>query len=247
MVNAIRQKLTGKKRGARAIHALWLSGGRLSAAVRLVSCLAFSLAFFLVPAAPALAAANENTCCNDASGRLVCGDIMPPRCNGRELKVYSQQGFLIRIVPPRMSEEEKKRAAEEAERERKEQERIRDQARKDNALRQTYADVADLERVWARSEAPVKVAIQNAQSLIDAAQKRKKALEDEAADSGKLAPETANQMRNEEIAIKAQSELLAIKKNELAQIRARFTEDRDRYILLTTPGAVATDKVAAPR
>jgi hypothetical protein len=136
-----------------------------------------------------------------------------------------------------MNEEEKKLAAEEANRQREERDRVRDQARKDRALLQTYDSVADLDRVQERSEADVKVAIRNAQSLIDAAQKRKKALEDEAAaGSGKLSPELASQVRNEETTIKAQRALLEAKKNELAQIRAKFTEDRSRYILLTTPG-----------
>ncbi|MDR0737218.1 MAG: hypothetical protein LBF51_10420 [Zoogloeaceae bacterium] len=197
------------------------------------------LAFFLVPAAAALAAASESICCNDASGRYTCGDIMPPRCNGRLLKVYNQQGFLIRTIAPRMSEEEKKLAAEQAIREREERDRARDQARKDKALLQTYDSVEALDRIRERSEADVKVAIKNAQSLIGAAQKRKKALEDEMAASGKSSLETASQIRNEETTIKAQSALLEIKKSELAQIRAKFTEDRNRYILLTTPGSSA--------
>ncbi|MDR3158728.1 MAG: hypothetical protein LBU11_06890 [Zoogloeaceae bacterium] len=161
---------------------------------------------------------------------------MPPRCNGRLLKVYNQHGFLIRTVTPRMSEEEKRLAAEKASQKQEERNRVRDQARKDRALLQTYDSVEDLDRIRERSEADVRVAIKNAQSLIDAAKKRKRALEDEvaASDSGKTTPEVASQIRNEETTIKAQSALLDVKKNELAKIRAKFAEDRNRYILLTT-------------
>jgi hypothetical protein len=191
----------------------------------------------LLPTTLAFAAANESICCTDANGRSACGDVMPPRCNGRLLKIYNQQGFLIRTVAPRMSEEEKKLAAEAASQEQAARDRVREQARKDRALLQTYDSVADLDRMRERSEADVKVAIRNAQSLIDAAQKRKRALEDEAAGSGMLTPEAASQVRNEETTIKAQRALLEIKKNELAQIRAKFAEDRNRYILLTSPDA----------
>ncbi|MDR0673196.1 MAG: hypothetical protein LBF93_05985 [Zoogloeaceae bacterium] len=229
---------------AMVIPGLWSRYGRFFSGVGLAGFLAFSLVFFLFPVAPALAAANENICCNDASGRYTCGDVMPPPCNGRLLKVYNRQGFLIRIVAPHMTEEEKKLAAEKAIREREAQDRLRDQARKDRALLQTYDSVEDLDRIRDRSEADVRVAIRNAQSLIDSAQKRKRALEDEVAGSGKLSPEIAGQIRNEETTIKAQSALLEVKKTELAQIRAKFTEDRNRYILLTTPET--TPSVATP-
>jgi hypothetical protein len=192
---------------------------------------------FLFPFSPAFAVANEIICCNDASGHYTCGDIMPPRCNGRLLKVYNQQGFLIRTIAPRMSEEERKRLEEKVAQEQEERIRIRDQARKDRALLQTYDSVEALERMRERSEADVRIAIQNVQSLIDAAKKRKRALEEEAAasSSGQLTPASASQMRNEEATIKAQSALLEIKKNELMQIRAKFAEDRRRYLLLTAP------------
>ncbi|MDR2365542.1 MAG: hypothetical protein LBD68_06785 [Zoogloeaceae bacterium] len=224
-MNATRQTLA-QRRAFAVSSLLRLPGGCFSV------CAVFL--FSIVPAAAALAAANENICCNDANGRYTCGDVMPPRCNGRLLKIYNQQGFLIRTVSPRMSEEEKKLAAEEAGRQQEEQARVREQARKDRALLQTYDSVTDLDRVQERSEADVKIAIRNAQSLVDAAQKRKKALEGEVAASA-LSPEIASQIRNEETTIKAQRALLEAKKNELAQIRAKFAEDRNRYILLTTP------------
>ncbi|MDR2626110.1 MAG: hypothetical protein LBC37_07225 [Zoogloeaceae bacterium] len=230
-MNAIQQEL-----GQRKCRAIAAFGARLLLAGRVaVGAFLFFLLFFLVPAAPALAAANESICCNDASGRYTCGDVMPPRCNGRMLKVYNQQGFLIRTIAPRMSEEEKRLADEKARQEQEERNRIRLQARKDRALLQTYDSVEGLDRMRERSEADVKIAIKNAQSLIDAAKKRKRALEDEVAATGQMSPEAASQVRNEETTIKAQSALLEIKKNELAQIRAKFAEDRNRYILLTTP------------
>jgi hypothetical protein len=183
--------------------------------------------------APAFAANGENICCNDEAGQLTCGDVLPPQCNGRALKIYNRQGLLIREVSARSTQAPEKEpvAAEPTARELAEINRRRTQDRKDRALLETYSSVADIDKMQARNEEGVQLAIKNAGDLIAAARKRKSALDSEAEfyAKSKVPADLARQIHNEESTIKAQSSLLAAKQKELEQIRVKFAEDRRRY------------------
>ena len=185
-------------------------------------------------AAPTLAANNENICCNDETGQLTCGDVLPPQCNGRALKIYNRQGILIREVSAREDIPAKDPVMEPTQRDLDEINRRRIQDRKDRALLETYSSVADIDRMQARSEEGVSLAIRNASDLIAAARKRKSALDTEAEfyAKSKIPADLARQIHNEESTIKAQNSLLAAKQKELEQIRAKYGEDRRRYLQL---------------
>ncbi|MDR3158475.1 MAG: hypothetical protein LBU11_05595 [Zoogloeaceae bacterium] len=184
--------------------------------------------------ASVFAASNENICCNDETGQLTCGDVLPPKCNGRALKIYNRQGLLIREVSARAHVPEEGQAVEPAGREQEEINRHRVQDRKDRALLETYSSVADIDKMQARNEEGVQLAIRNASELIAAARKRKNALDIEAEfyAKSKAPAELTRQIHNEETTIKAQSLLLAAKQKELKQIRAKYAEDRRRYLQL---------------
>ena len=184
--------------------------------------------------APAFAASNENICCNDETGQLACGDVLPPQCNGRALKIYNRQGLLIREVSARANTPEKEQVVELKDREQEEVNRRRIQDRKDRALLETYSSGADIDRMQARSEEGVNLAIRNASELIAAARKRRSALDSEAEfyARSKLPADLVRQIHKEESTIKAQSSLLAAKQKELEQIRAKYAEDRRRYLQL---------------
>jgi hypothetical protein len=196
--------------------------------------------FFLVLAllgcasAPALAANGESICCTDETGQLSCGDVQLPQCNGRLLKIYNRQGLLIREVGARVDVPEKAPVVEPTARETEEINRRRVQDRKDRALLETYANVADIDRMQARSEEGVKLAIKNASEMIAAARKRKSALDSEAEfyAKSKVPAELARQIHNEESTIKAQNTLLSAKQKELEQIRLKYDADRRRYLQL---------------
>ncbi|MDR0735779.1 MAG: hypothetical protein LBF51_02915 [Zoogloeaceae bacterium] len=194
----------------------------------------FLSSLVLLGCASAFAANNENICCNDETGQLACGDVLPPQCNGRALKIYNRQGLLIREVSARMNTPEKEVAAEPTQKELQDINLRRIQDRKDRALLETYADVADIDRMQARSEEGVNLAIKNASDLIAAARKRRSALDSEAEfyAKSKIPADLVRQIRNEESTIKAQNSLLAAKQKELELIRAKYAEDRRRYLQL---------------
>ncbi|GHT89755.1 hypothetical protein FACS1894101_0950 [Betaproteobacteria bacterium] len=185
--------------------------------------------------------AGQSICCIDASGQRVCSDIAPRQCNGRALKIYNNQGMLVREVAARMTAEEKAEAAERARLEKQAQDAAREQRLKDRALVETYANLDALDRAQKRQEDSVKVVIADIRSLLDAAKKRKKDLDAEAefyATSPKaLPPDLAKQQKDEEFEIGAQTTLLNAKQKELDQIRAKFAEDRKRYTELTNKAA----------
>ncbi|MDR2366377.1 MAG: hypothetical protein LBD68_11100 [Zoogloeaceae bacterium] len=193
----------------------------------------FGLVFFGGVFAPAFAANNENICCTDETGQLACGDVLPPQCNGRALKIYNRQGILIREVAER-TVQKKEPVVEPTAKQQEEINLRRVQDRKDRALLETYSSVADIDRMQARSEESVTLVIKNASELIATARKRKSALDSEAEFYAKSKPpaDLARQIRNEESTIKAQNALLEAKQKELTQIRAKYAEDRRRYLQL---------------
>jgi hypothetical protein len=184
---------------------------------------------------------GESACCIDASGQLVCGDIMPPQCNGRALKIYNRQGLLIRSVSPRMTEAEKAQVTEQDRLEKQMQTSLREQQRKDQALLDTYTSLADLDRMQKRREEETLSVIANTRAMLAAAKQRKQALDAEAEFYAKtpdsMPPDLSQRKYNEEIEIKAQNNLLDAKQKELEQIRKKFAEDRRRYIAITGKGA----------
>jgi len=160
---------------------------------------------------------------------------MPSECNGRELKIYDRQGNRIAIIPARITPEE--RAALEAAKKR-EQEKIekeQGQIRRDKALLDTYARLSDIDRMQKYTEDSVNTEINNILVKIGASQKKKNELAQEASpyDKQNIPPELAKSIRDEDMELQTQNELLAAKQKDLERIRQRFASDRSRFIELT--------------
>jgi hypothetical protein len=185
--------------------------------------------------------AGQSICCTDASGQRVCSDITPRQCNGRALKIYNSQGLLVREVAARKTPEEQAAARQQEALEKQVQAAARSQRLKDQALLETYTTLDALDRTQKKQEEDVKSVLADIRSLIDAAKKRKQDLDAEAefyANSPKaLPPDLAKQQQDEEFEIRAQTTLLHAKQKELDQIRAKFAEDRKRYIELSSKAA----------
>ena len=208
---------------------------RLSRAALVAGLLGLASGGAALAQTPPARVGGESVCCVDAGGHRVCGDLLPPQCAGRAYKVYNQQGLLVREVAAPLSAEEK---AARAEAERREKETLaaqQEQRRRDQALLQTYASVQDIDRQQRRAEAEVTQAIADAEARIAEANRRRQkfAREAEFYPRGNLPPEVAKGLRDEDVEIRTQTELAEAKKRELAQIRAKYAEDRKRYLELT--------------
>jgi len=179
---------------------------------------------------------NETACCTADNGQTVCGDITPPQCNGRLIRVFNRQGLLVRTIAARMTREEKEAIEANERRKQAALAAEREQRRQDQALLETYNSLADIDRMQKYAEDSVSSEISNILVKIGASQKKKQELGQEASfyDGQKMPPELERSIREEEMELKTQNELLAAKRRELEQIRQRFAKDRLRYVNLTS-------------
>ena len=77
-------------------------------------------------------------CCQDSSGKQVCGDILPQVCYGRAYREIGADGRTVREVDaPLTAEQRAQKVAEEAKR-KEEEARQKEQQRKDQALMDTF-------------------------------------------------------------------------------------------------------------
>lgn len=174
-------------------------------------------------------------CCTDAEGRRTCGSSLPRQCTGRAYKVYNHQGILTQEVGPPPTPAEKAAKAEAERQEKAAEAAAKEQKRKDIALQETYTSVQDIDRMQARAEADTKAAIAAAEFKIAEAQKRRKKFENEAEfyRNRPLPPSVAKGLREEEVEIKSQTELIDVKKRDLDQMHIKYDEDRRRYLELS--------------
>jgi hypothetical protein len=170
-------------------------------------------------------------CCQDASGKRVCSEVVPRQCAGRTYYIYGKSGLLLRTVDPPISAEERERIAAE-----KTQERQRAQARMEErrqriAILATYTSLSELDRIKAEQENPLKRDITEARARISETQKRLKASEETASRYAKdqVPAELASNIYNYNMEIKYQTELIKMKQQDLDTIQRKFEQDRKLY------------------
>lgn len=188
------------------------------------------------------AAAADFYCCQDpASGRRTCGDNLPEICRGRSHKVLDAAGNTLREVGPPPTAEQKTQAQAEAQRRQDEAAALREQRRRNQALLATYSSVQDIDDARSRSEAEVFASIRAVEAQIATLRQRRKKLENETEFYRKktLPPEVAKGLQDADFAIQAQTDLLAAKNKELEAVRARYDEDKRRYLELLGKGTDA--------
>jgi hypothetical protein len=191
------------------------------------------LSLMLLAAIPTQA--GNLLCCQDPNtGRRVCGDSLPEQCRGRAYKVLDGAGNVIKEVGPPMTAEQKAQAAAEAQRKKDEEAARNEQRRKDQALLATYSSVQDIELARTRSMDMTQEAIKQAEAKIASLQKQRKKYEAEMEFYKNKAapPELAKNMRDADSDISAQTGLINAKKLELEQIRAKYDQDKRRYMEL---------------
>lgn len=189
----------------------------------------------LLAAAPALA--QSLYCCKDDKGRKVCGDRLPTQCVGKPHTIRGPGGYTTKVEGFITPSERKAREAEE-QRRREAEAAAAEQQRLDRVLLSTYGNVRDIDIAHERAREDVTKVIEEAERRIDLANKRRAKYENEAEFYKKKAipPEIKRGLRDTEIEIKSQSELIAVKRKELDGMAARFADERERYLNLTVRG-----------
>jgi hypothetical protein len=198
--------------------------------------------------------------CVDEKGITHIGDTPPPACANVPMFEISRSGTVLRKIDPTPTAEQVKvREAEAAKR--KEEEKIAaEQRRKDMALLNTYATEKEFETARDRNVEPVQGRIKSAQERIAAVEKREKELADEMefykAGKSKTAAKKDAAVREVPIQLatdyeRTQTEKAALAKGivsyekEIVEIRAKFEEDRKRWLALkANPNLLKGDAAA---
>ncbi|MBI5898049.1 MAG: hypothetical protein HZB40_02340 [Rhodocyclales bacterium] len=200
--------------------------------MRLIPVLLFASSALL---AQGVAAQARIFCCTDDKGTRVCGDFLPLACQGRAYEERDDKGFIAKQVEAPLTPEQQ--AQREAEKARKEEEakKAAEERRRNQALLATYSSEKDILAARDRALAEVEKNQKQAQVRLDEANKKKKKIDqDREFYKGKILPEEVKAaIRENEKEIAAQSTAVAAKIKEAADVRARFEDERKRYLELT--------------
>ncbi len=184
---------------------------------------------------PGLAQTARIYKCTDAKGKTYVTQTPPPECLGRPTEVLNSRGTVVSrdegmLTPQQLAqreEEKKKKAEAEA--------AAKEERRRSAALLNTYSSERDIEEARARALKENEETIKQIDKKIADALKRQKTLEDEKEFYVKkgLPPKLQQDVRNNELELKNQQELLDAKKKQVATINAKYDEDKKRYLDLT--------------
>jgi hypothetical protein len=192
--------------------------------------------------APLAAQAQATYRCTGNDGKKYYGSTIPMQCVGRPVEQLNAQGLVVRRIDP--EGEEKARAQKEAAAEKKKEQEAasREETRRSRALLATYTSERDIEEARKRALQDNERAVHEVETKIEALRKRRAGYEkelafyqdgkDKKAKGGPPAKLTSD-LKNSDIDLKAQEDLLAVKKKEVNVINAKYDEDKKRYLEAT--------------
>jgi len=188
---------------------------------------------------PALAAAQGRStfCCNDDRGMQVCSDILPAVCYGRAYREISARGITVRKVEAPLTEEERAQRDAVVAKAKEEERRRIDQERRNRALLATDTSEKDIDFLRDRKIAELEKNIGLAQEKLDEALKRQAKLNEEAEffKNKEPPPELKASMRDNETEMRIQKNAIDERKKDIAEVRAKYEEEKVRWIKLHTP------------
>ena len=202
----------------------------------------------LLAAAPLFAQAQGLTYrCAGADGKKYYGSAIPMQCAGRLVEVLNSGGMVVKRIDP--AAEEKERAAKAAKEGRTRTDQTleeRDEERRNRALLATYTSAKDIEDARARALRENASQAGRFEARIKELQQRRARYEKEL-DTYKKDGKGSSQIitdniKNVDLEIGAQEELLASKRNEVSGINAKYDADKKRYGDATTKAAAAAAK-----
>jgi hypothetical protein len=185
-------------------------------------------------AAPA-SAAGFFYCCVDAAGKQVCGDTLPQACYGRAYRELGDGGRTLRVIEAPLTPEQRAARTAEVARQKAEEDAHREQQRKDQALMNTYGSEQDIDLMRQRAEADIDKSIKAAEAKIAEIKLQRKKFENEAEFYKKkpLPNDVRRGMTDADYEIKAQELLIEAKKKDREAVRAKYDEDKRRYVELS--------------
>jgi hypothetical protein len=224
--------------------------------MRLISALLLTATLLLPSLAPAQQA--RIFCCDDARGRKVCGDFVPPECADRAYEERDGSGRVVKNYEAPLTAEQKARRSAELAKVEAEKRKAAEDRRKALALVSNYANVEEIDKARDRSLADLEKTLKQAQARLDEATAKKKKLDAEKEFYKKkpMPDQLKTLIRDNESELRSQQAAVADRTREMDEVRARFAEEKKRYLELTgkqvadaptaAPGTATTPPTAAP-
>ena len=189
----------------------------------------------LLAAAPLVAQAQGALTyrCTGADGKKFYGSAIPMQCAGRPVEVLNSGGMVIKRIDP--AAEEKERAAKAAKEGRSRTDQTleeRDEERRNRALLATYTSAKDIEDARARALADNAQQAGRFEKRIGELRARRVRYEKELETykkDGKASSTVEDNIKNVDLEIAAQEELLKSKLSEVIGINAKYDADKKRY------------------
>jgi hypothetical protein len=198
-----------------------------------------------------LASARNSYCCNDANGKLACGDMLPVACQKRAYRIIDEKGALVRAVEAPLTPEQRVlRDAEEVKKQ-EEAKKVAEEKRRSQALLATYPSEKDIDLARDRALADFDKGSADTQKHYDEALKQKKKLDAEKEFYVKKPMPAAlkKQVEDNDSALKSAQAALDSRKQEGDALRAKYDDEKKRYMELrygksaaATPPVSAADK-----
>jgi len=205
------------------------------------------LACAFVLAAPA-AAQKLYKYTDPVTGKVIYTDKLPSEAAGKANEQLNRQGTVVKRNEAAPTPEQL--TSREAERKKKLDDEMatKEEKRKNTALLNTYSSERDIDEARARALMANDEAIKEAERKVAEVQKRQKELAAEAEFYQKkpMPRQLQQDVQSNEIALKANTDLLEAKRKETTAINAKYDEDKRRYAELVKSGvATPTAPVAA--
>jgi Domain of unknown function (DUF4124) len=187
----------------------------------------------LACAAFPLAAQAQSFRCVGKDGKKYYGQVLPRDCIGQPWEQLNMQGLVIKRYDPGVDDADPAKRAAEEEKKREKEAAQREEERRNQALLATYTSVRDIDAARERALAEPQRQIADIESNIAQREKRLAELTKQKPSPNKAAAVQAD-VETAQSGIAAQQELLAVKKQVVEAIKARYAEDRKRYQQLTS-------------
>lgn len=187
-------------------------------------------------AAPAVAQTATYRC-TAKDGKKYYSSTIPRQCIGRPVEQLNKQGLVVRRIDPEADEKAKAEKAAALAKKRENEAANREETRRNRALLATYTSEHDIEDARNRALADNRKAMQEVESHIGAVRKRRSSYDKELEfykDGAQPPAKLAEDVHAADVEIRANEDLLAMKKKEVQHINARYDDDKKRYRQLTS-------------
>ena len=177
--------------------------------------------------------------CQTADGKKYYGSAIPMQCAGRLVEVLNSGGLVIKRIDPQAEEKERlAKQTKEGKRPEFQSTQERDEERRNRALLATYTSAQDIEDARGRALRDNATQAGRFEQRIKELQQRRGRYEKELETykkDGKGSSQIINDnIKNVDLEIAAQEELLNAKRGEIPNINAKFDEDKKRYTVATS-------------